>query len=331
VRRLALLAAAFALAALAAGMVVQAPTAQTASPEACRSEQAVIPAADLPETVDLEDCPIGGSVIRDNGVGTVLPDPGEGIYVEALTTEGSQELGVTRYRDGTVKLEHVGEESAEAQDEPEVGVAASSRGECSDRAYTRLPYKVTSTLDWFFNPKTTPDELSRRGAEKAIRAGGANITNTKNNCRLGDRVPRRAGLSYEGRTSARAQLNASAQCSGPDGQTVVSFGRMQNGSLAAHCTAWVQDPDGPERVISSDILINKKHYSWTTNPGARSCRSKYDLASVVTHERGHTYGLGHVSEGSHGKLTMSERINGTCQASERSLGRGDVLGLGRKY
>ena len=75
-RRLALLAAAFALATLAAGMVVQAPTAQTASPEACRSEQAVIPATELPETVDLEDCPIGGSVITDNGVGTVLPAPG---------------------------------------------------------------------------------------------------------------------------------------------------------------------------------------------------------------------------------------------------------------
>ena len=28
---------------------------------------------------------------------------------------------------------------------------------------------------------------------------------------------------------------------------------------------------------------------------------------------------------------MSERINGTYQRSERSLGRGDVLGLGNKY
>jgi hypothetical protein len=326
VRRLALLAAAFALAALAAGMVVQAPTAQTASPEACRSDQSVIQATELPETVDLEDCPIGGSVITDNGVGTNLPAPGESIYVEALKTDGSEELQVTRYRDGTVELEHVGEESAEARDGLEIGVAARSRGECSDRAYTRLPYKVASTLHWYFNPKTTPDGLSSRGAERAIRAGGANITNTRNKCRLGDRVPRDAGLSYEGRTSARAQLNTSAQCSGHDRQSVVSFGSMQKGALAANCIAW-----NSGGVISSDILINKKHYRWTTNPGARSCKSKYDLASVITHERGHTYGLGHVSEGAHGKLTMSQRINGTCQASERTLGRGDVLGLDRKY
>ena len=163
-RRLALLAAAFALAALAAGMVVQTPTAQTARPEACRSDQAVIQATELPETVDLEDCPIGGSVITDNGVGTNLPAPGESIYVEALKTDGSEELQVTRYRDGTVELEHVGEESAEARDGLEIGVAASSQGECSDRAYTRRPHKVASTLHWYFNPKTTPDGLSSRGA-----------------------------------------------------------------------------------------------------------------------------------------------------------------------
>jgi hypothetical protein len=75
VRRLTLLAAAFVVAALAAGMVVQAPTAQTASPEACRSNQAVIPAADLPETVDLDECPIGGSVITDHGVEPTSPPP----------------------------------------------------------------------------------------------------------------------------------------------------------------------------------------------------------------------------------------------------------------
>ena len=32
-----------------------------------------------------------------------------------------------------------------------------------------------------------------------------------------------------------------------------------------------------------------------------------------------------------GNLTMSTNVNGVCQMAERSLGRGDVLGLGRKY
>ena len=55
------------------------------------------------------------------------------------------------------------------------------------------------------------------------------------------------------------------------------------------------------------------------------------MESTVTHERGHTFGLAHVSERRHGKLTMSSDSEGACQTSERTLGRGDVLGLARKY
>ena len=84
--RLVLFAAAFALAALAVGVIVRALAAQTTSPgadEACRSDGASIPAAALPETIELEDCPNGRRVITDNGVGTVLPAPGQSIYVDS--------------------------------------------------------------------------------------------------------------------------------------------------------------------------------------------------------------------------------------------------------
>lgn len=92
-RRLTLLVAALTLAALAVGLISRAPEAQTTSPgvdEACRSGGVSIPAASLPETVELEDCPIGGRVITDNGIGTVLPPLGRSVYVDATTTEGSQ-------------------------------------------------------------------------------------------------------------------------------------------------------------------------------------------------------------------------------------------------
>ncbi len=322
-RRLTLLAAAFALAVLAAGMVVQAPTAQTTSPEACRSNQAVIPAAELPERVDLDHCPIGGSVITDHGVGTVLPAPGESIYVEALRTDGSQELQVTRYRDGTVELEHVGDESAAAQDELEIGVAGSSPGECADRAYTNLNYRVEFDLRWYFNRNTTPDELSSKGALGAIRRGTANITDMQSNCRREDRVPH--FMDYQGTTNAHAQVDSRAHCAGNDSTTVVSFGKMPEGTLAVTCTISISG-----NVKWSDIMINKARHGWTTNPGSRSCRSKYDVESVMTHERGHTFGLDHVSEASHPKLTMSSAMR-ACQSSERSLGLGDWLGLKEKY
>jgi hypothetical protein len=328
VRRLILLSAAIALAVLAVGAIARTPAAQT-SPEvreACRSDKATIPAASLPEIVELEDCPIGGRVITDHGIGTVLPAPGQSIYVDSYTTEGSQELEVTRYRDGTVELKYVGDES---QSEPEIGTARSP-GECSDGAYDDLSRKVKGDLLWYFNPRTTPDELSRKAAVRAIRKGTANITNTRNNCRLGDRVPSYVSMAYNGSTRDRAQVGTGGGCSGNDSKTVVSFGRLPKTALAVTCTV-VALESGYDRVHWSDIMINKTNYNWTTRPDARSCRGKYDLAGTVTHERGHTFGLGHVSESSHAKLTMSDRSNGTCQSSERSLGLGDVRGLGNKY
>jgi hypothetical protein len=57
----------------------------------------------------------------------------------------------------------------------------------------------------------------------------------------------------------------------------------------------------------------------------------WDLEGVMTHERGRTFGMGHVSETGRGKLTMSTNVNGPRQMAERSLGRGDVRGLGAKY
>ena len=152
---------------------------------------------------------------------------------------------------------------------------------------------------------------------------------TRSGCYRGDRVPER--LSYEGKTASHAQLDASGRCNGNDGKTVVSFGKLPNGTLAVTCIITVVNLKSYNPVKASDTKLNKKHYNWTTHPNSRSCRARYDLEGVMTHERGHTFDLGHVSEFSHGKLSLSERINGPCQRSERSLGRGDVLGLDRKY
>jgi len=88
---------------------------------------------------------------------------------------------------------------------------------------------------------------------------------------------------------------------------------------------------GYDDTVASDIKINKQGVRWTTSPRSGSCRGMWDLEGVMTHERGHTFGLGHVSETGHGNLTMSTTINGACQMAKRTLGRGDVLGLGGKY
>lgn len=307
-------------------MISRTPAAQTTGPEACRSGGPVAAAA-LPESLDLENCPINGRVIMDNGIGTVVPGPGESVHVDALTRDGSQELEVTRYRDGTVDLEQVGDES---QSGPLIG-AQSSPGECSDAKFELRDYKVFVVLRGYFNPRTTPKELSRKAAVRAVRRGTADITSTRNNCGFRDRVPSYAGMSYEGSTKRRAQIGTNGDCGGQDRYSVVSFGTLPKGALAVSCTESHKMKDG-WHTKWSDIMLNKARHNWTTRPQAPSCSNRYDVESSVAHERGHTFGLGHAApESSHRYLTMSETSNGPCQSSERSLGRGDVLGLARKY
>ena len=58
---------------------------------------------------------------------------------------------------------------------------------------------------------------------------------------------------------------------------------------------------------------------------------KLSLEATMTHEAGHVFGLGHIGERRHGRLTMSPFLNGPCENSEATLGLGDVRGLEALY
>ena len=323
---LAVFAVVLALSIAAAGMSIQESLAQPDARvlDACEQGEPQIDATDLPEVVQPGRCPIEGRRIVDGAVKSVVPPPGKGVYAEVLTTTGAQELDVARRADGTMELDHVGDDS-----EASVAMtrAVGEPGECTDPAYKDNSWWVPSVLHYRFNVSTTPHELRRVQAVKAVRRAGANIVNTRNTCHLGDQVP--AGLVYDGNTSEVANIQ-DGSCVESDGESVVSFGYLPK-ALAKSCTYYKINPSGYGEVGTSDIKINRAGFRWTTRPGARSCKRAWDLQSVMTHERGHTFGLGHVPEEYHGRLTMSPVINGSCQKSERTLGKGDVLGLERKY
>ena len=294
---------------------------------ACGPEKREIKAAALPGVVEPGECPVGGRQISDGPVASVVPPPGRTVYAEVLTTSGSEELSVSRQPDGAIELDQGG-------DEPEFEAPAGpgravNRNGCYSSGYTDLDHKVTGALSFSYNVSSTPTNLSRLQARNAVRRAASNVFNTRNNCRLGDRVP--VFVSYGGRSGAPAQVGNDL-CGLDDGRSIVAFGDLRGGILAAACTISEDRPDFPyDEVVSADIKINRSDFRWTASPGVRTCSRDYDIEGVVTHEWGHVFGLGHVPESGNQNQTMSPNINGPCQGTERTLGRGDVLGLDAKY
>lgn len=329
----AMFAAALLAGAILAGLSVLDPAAAQTLPkvlEACKAAQKTIDASKLPDVWDPAKCPVEDMVIRDGAAASVLPAPGRSVYVEAMTISGAQELTITRAKDGTVELGKVGNESQALEPESSEFTVLAANNECSDSAYTKAGHRVQGTLRYSFNRGTTPRGVGGSiAAERAIRGATGNITQTRNRCRLGDRVSAKA--DYMGNTSKLAQIDNSGWCARDDGKSIVSFGKMPYSYALAVTCVWSLPQRGYDKVTSSDLKINTYRKLWTTDPGSSSCRNRFDIASVATHEFGHTFGLNHVSERNHPNLTMSTQSNGTCQATERTLGRGDVIGLGRIY
>ncbi len=321
------IAAALALACAAVAMFAGSLMAQS-GPEvygACAPEKQKIRAGALPEVVDEDRCPVEGRLIVDGGIGAVVPEPGMTITADATLTDGHQHLTVSNPRGDEISLDGVGPEPR-SEASSELNTRASGPSPCQDGYYDSRGYKVYNYNRWYANVGSIPEYLSKKGAVAAMKRGGANIFRVEDSCGMPDRV--KGELRYQGGTSRSVDINSNGSCNANDGKSVIGFGDLPGGTLAYVCVAsWVVN-NAPDRVASSDIRLNKEDYFWFTRG---SCAGRYDVESSVTHERGHTFGLGEASEGSHGNLTMSEDSNGACQTSERSLGRGDAKGLNSKY
>jgi hypothetical protein len=83
------------------------------------------------------------------------------------------------------------------------------------------------------------------------------------------------------------------------------------------------------RIVEADMRINNREH-WGLS--LANCGGDMPmLEATVTHEAGHVFGLGHVGERRHGRLTMSPYIDGPCQNGEATLGWGDLRGLQQIY
>jgi hypothetical protein len=296
--------------------------------EACAPTEQKIQAAELPEVVDEDRCPVEGRVIVDGGIGAEVPEPGMAIFADATSPEGQhQYLVVSNPRGDEISLDSVGPESR-TDVSSNLSTRASGPSPCQDSYFSRRDAKVYHYNRWYANVGSTPGNVSKKRAVAAMKKGGVNIFKVQDSCGMPDRV--KGELRYRGGTGRSVDINSDATCNASDGKSVIGFGDLPSAYTAYSCVSTWVDNNALNRVASSDIRLNKYDHSWTTRVTG-ACRGRYDIESSITHERGHTFGLGEAPEASHGNLTMSEDSNGPCQTSERSLGRGDARGLNNKY
>ncbi len=187
---------------------------------------------------------------------------------------------------------------------------------CNDNAFNTLGGKQTGTYKWSFKATSAPSGLNRTSVANVLQKSFTNVTGANNDCSRADSIS--ATHQYLGTTSR------SPNCNKRDGHNVVGFGKLDFGVLAVTCY-WINGG----KIVEADMRITTRE-SWALS--LSSCHGNMPmLEATITHEAGHVFGLGHVGEKKHGRLTMSTYLDGPCDYNEATLGLGDMLGLESMY
>lgn len=186
---------------------------------------------------------------------------------------------------------------------------------CADRSYSINGPRWTTAYRWHFRAGSTPAYLSRAAAESTVARAFGNIVDARNDCGRPDRV--NATARYLGRTTS------APSCKRTDGRNVVGFRSLPDGVAARACW-WTMG----NRIVEADVQVSTD-VRWAISPVG--CVNELMLEAVMTHEAGHVFGMGHVGERRHGRLTMSTYVDGPCNNEESTLGLGDLRGLEALY
>ena len=308
----------------------------------CPDPKGTIRAVALSAPVDGTKCGLVGRTVVKGALALEVPPPGRAVSAAGLGVEGETELTISTSLEGIVSIDDSsGSETASfsgaansAAPCDEFGIAG-CLDPCVDtnfHANDRVA-RVKTAQPWFFRAGSTPTGgTSTLTVEKAvthIKAGTQAIVNGKNDCGLTDPVAQTS--PYKGKTqrSTGITLPGGSIACGFDGRNVVEFGVLPPGYLGLACS-YASTVGGPWYIIEADIRL-QKGAPWTTTPDANDCFNRYDLQGVVTHERGHAFGLSHTDEeAAHIPQTMYPS-SGPCSSYARTLGKGDHAGLSALY
>jgi hypothetical protein len=200
--------------------------------------------------------------------------------------------------------------------------SGASPSPCSDGTYNFLgpSAKWKQTLDWSFRSSSVPAGLSKNAVLAVIQRAFNNVTGARNDCGRPDKVS--ATSHYLGATTRKPAVTSNGGCGSTDGHNVVGFAPLDGYYAGYTCIWWIGN-----EIVEADMRLNSNQ-AWALSPG---CNNELMMEALVTHEVGHAFGLAHVGEGRHGRLTMSVYIDGLCENQESTLGLGDMKGLEALY
>ena len=201
--------------------------------------------------------------------------------------------------------------------------AGSSPSPCADGKYAFLGPSAgwKSTLEWSFRASSVPAGLSATNVLAVIKRAFNNITGERNDCGRSDTVS--ATSLYLGTTTRKPAVTSSGGCGSRDGHNVVGFAPLGGYYSGYTCIWWIGN-----EIVEADMRLDTGT-AWALS--SSGCSGKLMMESLVTHEVGHAFGLAHVNEQNHGRLTMSVYIDGLCENQEATLGLGDMKGLEALY
>ena len=307
-------------------------------------DRAHLDARTMPAGTDVVRCDLVGAWYDAGAVLLQVPPPGYGVRGHGLEA-GRASSAPTSDVDAQLTVAssgRVAEAPAEKVASPSArqvassSVAAAATAPCSDSAYALWDEKWFTSFNWYVNFANRPSNITNTDTAAALKRAMSNITGEKDSCGYADGVSLTA--TYGGSTSIGSSVgqvkNASGvyviRCGNGDTHSVTTFGDIPSSFVAYTCDWVTLNDSGPDSTISADIKYNVHDVSFTQYGGKSTCRSRYDLESVATHEFGHLAGLGHVTGAAHANLTMYPTVY-YCDIRNRTLARGDVLGLRKKY
>lgn len=289
--------------------------------------------AAVPEGTDVEACNAIGRTVVEDGLFLEIPEPGVVSGTEEIYKEGAATFEITVTYDGEVSYASEGDADPDFEPTPREG----SNPECGQSAYNTNDLKEYGRYRFYIGDGSFPAALSRSDFGEKVSNSVENIIRADNDCAMADNVS--AEGAYEGFTTTESDMRTSGgvtscgdgSLDNRDGTSTWDAGNIdKNGSppVAKACWWGIPTPGAKNDLVEADVRFNISNYDFTVTPN--SCRDKYDVVSVGTHEAGHVYGMGHVSESDYPWMTMSTNSE-ICDSSARTLGRGDIRGLESMY